>query len=328
MRRTVYYDSGTSNSRLFLLDGAGEPVYAAKKHVGSRDSAITGSNTVLINGLYELYSEMLEKCNLQDSDIENIYASGMITSPFGMHEVPHLELPLTLEHYAESLVPFCETAKFNRDIILIPGAKTMNRDFAFVNNTRGEEIEAVGVLADLGATLDARPVAVVFPGSHTHAVLLRDQSLAGLLCHFTGELFEALRKETILAPILNVKLESYDMDMVKMAIANLAIYGFNRALYIGHAMQIFREYRPEQRKSYIEGVLAGGVGQSLAHYFHNQWFGCSAVAIVADGMIGDLYQTILEETDCAQTILRLHPDKDKSYGLKGMWRLLQLRQKG
>ncbi|MCI5481794.1 MAG: 2-dehydro-3-deoxygalactonokinase, partial [Lachnospiraceae bacterium] len=117
----VYFDSGTSNSRIYLLDRDFEVLYVDKKNVGSRNSSIEGSNRVLIEGLYELYTKLMNEKNLKEEDIENIYMSGMITSPYGMKEVPHLVLPLTVQGFADSLYCHYEDTCFKRNIYLVPG---------------------------------------------------------------------------------------------------------------------------------------------------------------------------------------------------------------
>ena len=54
----LYYDSGTSNTRAYLLNRDFQVKYTVKKAVGSKDSAIAGSNRVLIEGMKELYDDV------------------------------------------------------------------------------------------------------------------------------------------------------------------------------------------------------------------------------------------------------------------------------
>lgn len=84
----LYFDSGTSNTRAYLLDRDFRICDSAKRTVGSKDSAIAGSNRVLIEGMKILYDQVLEANSLSDGDVEAIYASGMVTSPYGLKEVP------------------------------------------------------------------------------------------------------------------------------------------------------------------------------------------------------------------------------------------------
>ena len=94
-----YYDSGTSNTRFYVLDHNLEVLHVNKKNVGSKDSGkqLPGNNRVLIQGMKELYDEAIKEMQFSKEDIASIYASGMVTSPYGLKEVPHLELPLTAQ---------------------------------------------------------------------------------------------------------------------------------------------------------------------------------------------------------------------------------------
>ena len=77
----VYYDSGTSNSRIYLLDDQFQVRYTERVNVGSKDTSITGSNLKLLQGLKRLYDGMLSATGISESQVTGIYASGMITSP-------------------------------------------------------------------------------------------------------------------------------------------------------------------------------------------------------------------------------------------------------
>ena len=200
----IYFDSGTTNSRVYLLDRDYNVKFTAKRPVGSRDSAIEGSNMVLIKALKSLYDEVFKKTDAIEEDVEAIYASGMITSPYGLHEIPHIVLPVTLGEFASHIYCHYERKLFERNIYLVPGIKTVGDDIAFVNNTRGEEIEALGALADLEAMGASKKIALILPGSHTHVIYVEDGVLTGIISNFTGEVFQALKEETILSPILSL----------------------------------------------------------------------------------------------------------------------------
>jgi len=218
----VYFDSGTSNSRIYLLDKDFQVLYVDKKNVGSRNSSIEGSNRVLIEGLYELYTKLLQEKHLTEEDVTSIYMSGMITSPYGMKEVPHLKVPLSVQEFADSLYCHYEDTLFHRNIYLVPGLKTVNDDFSFVGNMRGEEIEIIGTLDELRSR-GITHAALMMPGSHTHVTYVKDDVVSDIISNFTGELFYALKKETIMAPILGVEATADDLDpdMIHKALENL-----------------------------------------------------------------------------------------------------------
>lgn len=214
----LYFDSGTSNTRAYLLDREFRICDSAKRAVGSKDSAIAGTNRVLIEGMKALYDQVLAANSLTDGDVEAIYASGMVTSPYGLKEVPHLVLPMTVRDFADSLYPFHEDTCFHRDIFLVPGLKTLSDDFSFVNNLRGEEIEIIGALEELKAERDVENVVMLMPGSHTHGIYIQGDQITGIISNFTGELFYALKQDTILSPVLTSDSLELDEAMVRKGI--------------------------------------------------------------------------------------------------------------
>lgn len=321
----LYYDSGTSNTRAYLLNRDFQVLYTAKKNVGSKDSAITGSNHVLIRGMKELYDGVLSANALEDGDISAIYASGMITSPYGLKEVPHLVLPITIAGFADSLVPFYEDTCFHREIILVPGLKTVSDDFSFVNNMRGEEIEIIGALDELSASGAPEDLALILPGSHTHVTYLRGEQITGIISNFTGELFHAIRQETILSPVLSWDGLPPDREMVRKGYENLKRFGFNRALYICHAMRTFGEGTPHQRFSYGEGVILGGVRESLEYYCGRFWPGCRTAALVSDEFMYRFFSILFEDSPLIDRVLWLPISETKSYAVSGLRKILSVK---
>ena len=57
------------------------------------------------------------------------------------------------------------------DMFLVAGLKTVGEDISSTNNTRGEEIEVLGVMPDLESRFPEKQIAVILPGSHTHILL-------------------------------------------------------------------------------------------------------------------------------------------------------------
>ena len=322
----VYYDSGTSNSRIYLLDADFNIRYTEKVNVGSKDSSIAGSNRVLIEALYGLYTRMLENTGVKESELDPVfYASGMVTSPYGLTEVPHLVIPTTVEHFAASLHRFHESQCFDRDFLLVPGLKSLGDDITAVNNMRGEEIEIIGTLDTLEERWPGRRIALILPGSHTHTVLIDRGGVQGILSQMTGELFFAMKSDTILAPILSTEDRTLDHDYVRLGLKNLADWGMNRAVYIGHAMRLFNEGTPAQRRSYCEGVLNGGFAQALVRMCQTAWAPCDTAVIVSNAYMYELYETLLAGTGVFREIGHLPISKEKSYAVDGLKKLLSLR---
>ena len=322
----VYYDSGTSNSRIYLLDDQFQVRYTESVNVGSKDTSITGSNLKLLQGLKRLYDGMLSATGISESQVTGIYASGMITSPYGLLEVPHKVIPISVEEMADSIVSFYEDQLFHREICLVPGLKTTGSDVTMVNNMRGEEIEIIGTLDALREKYPGRKVALILPGSHTHIALVEGDKVTGILSSMTGELFYALKTSTILSAVLSEKTEGLDPDMVRLGVHNLDTYGLNRAIYICHAMRLFGKGTPLQRKSYAEGVINGGFAKGLAWYCEHEWQGCDTAVIVSNAYMHDLYNTLLENHPYIHEIDWLPISKEKSYGVEGLKKLLSCKK--
>lgn len=318
----LYYDSGTSNTRVYLLDANYEVVFTDKRNVGSKDSTLAGSNQVLIDCLKELYDEALAKAGITDEQVESVYASGMITCPAGLQEVPHLPVPLTLDQFVDSLVCYHEGTEMHRDIWLIPGLKTVNDDIDFVNNVRGEEIELWGAMDELASQYPDEKLAYILPGSHTHVMCAENDSITGIISNCTGELFFAIKSATIFGPILAAKTQGLNKEMLRKGKENLQKYGFNRAIYISRAMSLFGESDDLGRKSYAEGVITAGVATALDYYCEHVWKGCKRAVLVSNEYMYEVFKVLLEDSKYIEEVLWLPISEKKSYGIEGLKKIL------
>ena len=313
-----YFDSGTTNSRGYLMAADGTLLGSKKCAVGSKDSTIAGDNSVLIDALYTLYTELLRDNGLSDADIGQIYASGMVTCPYGLCDVPHVCVPVTVESFAKQIYPFFEDKRFHREIRLVRGLKTVGDSAKEINIVRGEEIEVIGVMPELSRRFGDREVAAILPGSHTHTLLVKDGAIRDLLSNFTGELYCAIGKDTILSPVLNAKVDQYDAASIRQGVNNLRKYGFTRALYICRAMQVFNEGTETTRASYAEGVILGGLCQALDCFREEKWPGLQDLVIVADAKSADVYSKLLENCRHDFRIHTLISDRQRIPALDGI----------
>lgn len=323
MKYIAYFDCGTTNSRIYVLDEALNPVFSKKSPVGSKDNVISGDSSTLTAGMHALYVEALSELHIVDADIAGIYASGMVSSAYGLYELPHCELPISVEAYSQKLYPYEEKLYFNRIVYLAPGIKRLDEDFDYVNNLRGEEMEAIGLMELIAQDYPGQTCAVALPGSHTHVIFVRDGMLLGIVSNLTGEIFHAVASETLLAPVLTAPFESLEPEWILKGIHNLDTFGFNRALYISHAMKIFNEATPVQRLSYSEGVLFGGIAKSVEHYCNRLYTDCRIMLTVADPLIGGLYQTIFSTVERFSVNRVCTADAALPYTVRGLRKILQ-----
>ena len=298
----LYFDSGTTNSRGYILElnddtavSGGAHISASKKiPLGSKDVSQTGDRTLLPCGLKKLYDDVLSEAGLTDGDISKIYASGMITSPFGLIEVPHALVPFGPAELAAAVYPFEEKEFFRRTIHLVPGAKTAEgrismEELPGVNNVRGEEIEAIGIKNFVPAEWKEGKYIILFPGSHTHALLFEGDRIIDILSNFSGEVFHAITTATILSGSTRLTEEEEAAgpavpaaETVCAGLDALRRYGFARASYIVHASKIFDACDNRTRRDMLSAIIVGTVFQSLALNIENKWTDVTRLAIYGD----------------------------------------------
>lgn len=322
-KQIAYFDSGTSNTRLYLLNLSGVVLHHSNVPVGSKDSAIAGSNQVLLSAMRKLYDAALAACRLTDSNICALYASGMITSKFGMKEVPHLLVPVGQKELQNGICHYYEDTYFHREFCLIRGVKTESADISYVNMMRGEEIEIIGALDFLPETCKEKS-ALILPGSHTHIALVENGKIVDLISNFTGELFHAIQSSTILAPVLNAPVAVYDPYYLKKGAENLQKFGVTRALYIAQIMQTFDYADAVCRKSYIEGVISGGVIQALAYYRRERWENCTAIAVLSSQQVFTIFKSLLSADQTIHCVEWLPIRENRPYSVEGIKKLAHL----
>ena len=320
MNYNVCIDSGTSNTRMWLLDEKGSVLCSTKENVGSKDSALCGDRTMLPTRLKAMYDRLLSDACVEDRQVKDIMASGMLTCPYGFKEVPHVLLPVGEAELAFSSVRYFEDVAFSREIILVPGVKTSQKDISSLGNMRGEEVEVVGACVDN----DLENTAVVLPGSHTHIAFVQGGRIVDCVSNFTGELFYALKESTILSPILSTGCSSLDHDMAALGVRNSRELGFNRAIYILNAMRVMQSASQDEMFSYAEGVINGGLANILEMYVRQRWTECTKIAIISDEFMFELLSCIFSTADCLPSCVWLENSQKESFSLKGMKRILSV----
>ncbi len=299
-----YFDCGTSKTRGYLIKD-GKIIEIHKKDIGSKDVSIQNDKSVLINGMKIIYDTLLINHNLEDKDICKIYASGMITSPFGLKEVPHAVTPIDKWKMKESIHVHYEDNKFNRDINLILGLKTTKSTGTFenienINNVRGEEIEVMGILNHIPELWKSSKYIVIIPGSHTHTLMLEGETILDIYSTFSGELFHAVTTSTILSSSTELDNNSdialdFNSNAVAMGCRNLKKYGLARALYIVHAMKIFDVGDNKFRRECLNAVINGSVVESLKLNMNTEWKDIKRIAVYGDENMLLTYKEAIKE---------------------------------
>src|SRR6202171_801719 len=88
----IYVDLGTTNTRAWLMRGSAI-LTRARKPFGVSDTARDGSNIQIRATLKESIEDLLNQTNNAYCQPACVVAAGMISSPQGLVELPHVSAP-------------------------------------------------------------------------------------------------------------------------------------------------------------------------------------------------------------------------------------------
>lgn len=260
MAYTLIVDTGTTNTRITLLDEHWHYVEQVSESVGVRNTAIDGHTGKLMEAVRSGIALVMKMHDLSAKDIARCVAYGMITSNVGLCEVPHLVAPSAPKQFHDGMVIrfFPEIAPF--PIMFIPGLRN-SAERARLDNLneldmmRGEETEAIGVWAQLHPQKD---MMLVLPGSHNKFIPIRaDGTLCGCMTSISGELIDALTYHTILSDSVErafLNEESYNKKMM-LAGARACDSGLGRSAFMARIMRTLGDYSADDARNFLLGAV-------------------------------------------------------------------------
>ena len=254
----VCIDAGTSNTRAWLLHG--DRVVARREaSVGARDTARDGDNRRLKAAVRELVGGLLAVRSADVPPPRVIAAAGMITSPQGLLEVPHVVGPAGARELADAarlrrLPDICD-----QPFLFVPGVRTVDRPGAPAgvgsgDVMRGEETLCIGLLAE---KLLAPGASLLNLGSHWKLIGTNGAGqVAWSVTSLSGEMIHAVRKETVLASALpEGVLEEPDRASLDAGFAEARRSGLPRALFCVRLMELRGRSSPSDRLSFLIGAF-------------------------------------------------------------------------
>lgn len=261
-------DCGTTNSRVYIVNEKAEILGKATKKVGVKDTAINGNNEVLKSELKNTFFTALDDANIKLSDIKFIISSGMITSEIGLVEIPHIWAPANINDLAKNIKKVQDTSIFPIDIPIyfIRGIKnkydpqeTTIKDVGRMDFMRGEETQIAGLLSIYNLKF---PCTVILLSSHTKFIPLdKDKNILGSITTVSGQVYEAIIKETFVGKSIRKDDDFDDEDYLNEEIINIAYEcvknaGFLRSLLIPRFMDTLLKTKWYDRKLFVESIIA------------------------------------------------------------------------
>jgi 2-dehydro-3-deoxygalactonokinase len=244
-----------------------------------------------------------------------ILMSGMIGSRQGWIEAPYVFCPADIATLADHLTPV--PGDINAHIV--PGVAL--RDVGGRRDVmRGEETQI------LGLTLGGERRLIVLPGTHCKWVLIEAGQIRDFVTFMTGEMYQALRRHTILARLMPDSDPSMDVEAVHRSFAwglAASLDGEARlmqSLFSLRARGLFDELSPELAPAALSGLLIGAeIGEGLA--LSGRW-GLDEIAplIVGGDILVERYQTAFRQAGIATTA------GNEDAAALGLWRIAQQRK--
>lgn len=182
-----------------------------------------------------------------------VLACGMVGSAHGWREMPYVACPATAAALAAATGAVEGTQGLR--VHIVPGV-SQTGDAPDV--MRGEETQAIGWLARSAAATG--PAMLVLPGTHAKWLALQDGVLTGFATRMTGELFELLRKHSVLGRLMPAEPGAFDAEAfeagVRAALAGAGV-DLGRLLFSVRAMGLFGRLAPAAQPDYLSGLLIG-----------------------------------------------------------------------
>ena len=261
-------DCGTTNTRLYIVDENANVITRTSQKVGVRDTAISGNNQTLKDGIRDVFNRALDEAGIKASEIRCILSSGMITSELGLVEIPHLWAPCSLQTLADNLTPYQDETVFPSSVpfYFIRGIKnpfdpktiTM-KEVGTLDFMRGEEAQVAGLLENPNVKL---PCYITVLSSHTKFTAVDEkQTVLGSVTTLSGQLYEAILKETFVGKSLRNEDDFDDTDFFNPEIVDNAYdeimkSGFLRGLMYVRFLDTLVHTPWYERKLFAESMLA------------------------------------------------------------------------
>jgi 2-dehydro-3-deoxygalactonokinase len=265
----VAVDWGTSSFRLWLVDRAGNILGERRSHEGMMVAGKLGFATVLQSHLEAVGA----------APGLPVIVCGMAGARGGWVEAGYVDTPARLTSILKHAVT---VPGRDRDIRILPGIA--QRDPKAPDVMRGEETQLLGALG-----MDAADDAVVcMPGTHSKWVRANGGTVERFATFMTGELFDAVSRETILSHAVAGSDEAEDIDAFTsavMAAFETPSFAAN-LLFQVRSGQLLYGGKPSSAREKISGTL---IGLELAAGLAGEK-PRGGITLVASGRLQRLYQ--------------------------------------
>lgn len=203
-------DWGTSSFRLRLIDADTHRVldevlsdegisFTHRAWENHEEPAMTGRSSFYMRRLLHQIHKLSHHAGADMRGIPLII-SGMASSSLGLLDLPYAPLPFDIDGSGLVIEVIDGTDEFPHDLYLISGV-TDRQDVM-----RGEETQLIGVfeLLGTGAQEWRAESTLIFPGTHSKHIYVKEGKITGFSTYVTGELFGLMSRKSILQESITV----------------------------------------------------------------------------------------------------------------------------
>ena len=276
-------DWGTSRLRLYLCDAGGH-ILARGESEGASVPDCAGRFTAAVAAWDKAHGVL------------PAVLSGMVGSSIGWREVPYLKCPAVPAAIANAALRF-ETD--GRAVAILPGLSCRGKTGA-PDVMRGEETQIVGALRLHSHLAKGRHV-FCLPGTHTKWALVTDGTVTQFQTALSGELFELLRRHSVLAR------DSSEVDAQSPAFALGLEFARQKAdllhlLFSARSRVVTGELANSDAASYLSGLVLGKDIASAMALFDTALFD-GVVQMICTPALAALYGKALSAYDVKSAVI-------------------------
>ncbi|SDF82331.1 2-dehydro-3-deoxygalactonokinase [Sporolituus thermophilus] len=251
-------DTGTTNTRIKVWHD-GTVCGQAAAAVGVRDTVLTGSRVKLEQGVRACLEAALAEAGISREKLGLVLASGMITANVGLCEVPHVPAPAGVREVARGMVSAVIPEVLDGPIWFVPGVKNAVGKVSLetceeMDMMRGEEVETIGIMAQLGLT---GPALVALPGSHSKYISIDETGrITGCLTTLAGELLDVITHHTLLADALGGAFaDAINPAMLRQGAAYARAVGLSRLCFTTRILHLFTDLSRNDKANFLLGAV-------------------------------------------------------------------------
>ena len=246
MSAYITIDGGTTSTRVNLMKNT-EIIDSVKLCIGARDSMENREKYTC-----EL-KNAIDKIIMRNSisGIERILASGMITSEFGLCNLPHITAPAGIDELHEAMYETRIDEISDIPFVFMRGVKLVGQDIDDFDMMRGEETELMGILDEKYGEC-----VYILPGSHSKIIKTDDKGkIVSFSTMLTGEMIASLSQGTILKDAVDLGMGMTDKEYLLKGYEYAEAAGINKALFKVRIMKNILNRSKEEVYSFFMGIV-------------------------------------------------------------------------